>query len=104
MSTLIYIGANVGDSLSTLINRYDSIHAFEPDPEIFEVLKNRFQSYSHVKLVNAACADKNGIAIFYVTPNRVSSSLGIVSTLTIVSESEILKDEYEWDSLWRVHN
>lgn len=82
MSTLIYIGANVGNSLSSFVNSYDSIHVFEPDPEMFDVLKDRFQSYSHVNLINAACSDKSGVTTFYVTPNRVSSSLGIVSTLT----------------------
>lgn len=82
MTVLIYIGANIGDSLADLIDKYDSIHAFEPNPEVFKLLHTRFSSYNHIKLNNVACADKDGKAKFYITPNTVSSSLGVVSTLT----------------------
>ena len=33
-------------------------------------------------LVNAACSEKKGNAQFFITPNRVSSSLSVVSTST----------------------
>ena len=33
-------------------------------------------------LVNAACSEKKGKAQFFITPNRVSSSLSVVSTST----------------------
>jgi len=82
MSTLVYVGANVGGSLWSMFRQYDLVYAFEPDPEIFAHLKNTYNSYSWVHLVNAACSENNGKAKFYVTPNRVSSSLNVVSTST----------------------
>lgn len=76
MSTLVYIGANVGFSLGMLVNRFDSVYAFEPDPEMFEKLSSRYSGLTHVKLINAACSTEDGEATFYVTGNRVASSLG----------------------------
>lgn len=82
MKTLVYVGANVGSSLSGMVHKYDKVYAFEPDPEMFEALKTNLSKYSWVTLVNAACAEDNGKIKFYITPNRVSSSVSIVSTLT----------------------
>ena len=88
MSTLVYVGANVGNALWELIDKFDRVYAFEAVPEIFQHLKTRFRSFDAnkkggwVTLVNAACADKKGKAKFFVTPNLVSSSLSKVSSTT----------------------
>lgn len=82
MSTLVYVGANCGNSLWNMIQDYDRVYAFEADPEIFENLNRRFRQFEWVTLVNAACADEKGKAKFYITPNRVSSSLSTVSSTT----------------------
>ncbi len=79
MSVLVYIGANIGASLSGMISKYDKVYAFEPDPETFEALKVNLSKYSWVTLTNAACSDSDGYQDFYVTPNRVSSSLSDVT-------------------------
>ena len=76
MSTLVYVGANVGVSLWTLFDKFDSVYVFEPDPEMFSELKRRFNQFEWVTLINAACSDKKGTAKFYVTGNRVASGLG----------------------------
>ncbi len=76
MSTLVYIGANVGFSLGPLIKNFDQVYAFEPDPEMFEQLNQSYGSYDHVTLINAACTNKDGEATLYITGNRVASSLG----------------------------
>lgn len=76
MSTLVYIGANVGFSLGMLVNRFDTVYAFEPDPEMFEKLSSKYSRLNHVKLINAACSTEDGEAKFYITGNRVASSLG----------------------------
>jgi len=75
MKTLVYIGANQGHSLGMLVNTFEKVYAFEPDPEMFSTLKSRFGTLSHVTLVNAACSLEDGEANFYVTGNRVASSL-----------------------------
>jgi len=82
MSTLVYVGANVGSSLWEMFDKYDSVYVFEPDPEMFSQLKRRFEQFEWVNLINAACSEKKGKTKFFITPNRVSSSLSVVSTST----------------------
>jgi len=79
MSTLVYVGANVGVSLWSLFDKFDQVYVFEPDPEMFSELRRRFNQFEWVTLVNAACSDKKGTAKFYVTGNRVSSGLAETS-------------------------
>lgn len=76
MTTLVYVGANVGVSLWGLFDKFDEVYVFEPDPEMFSDLKRRFNQFEWVTLVNAACSDKKGQAQFFITENRVASSLG----------------------------
>lgn len=81
MKTLIYIGANRGYGLYSLLmkRKFDMVYAFEPDPEIFSALKYNFSETPFVKVINAACFKKNGTKTLYVTENRVSSSLSDVN-------------------------
>lgn len=83
MKTLVYVGANAGHGLyNTLINssiRFDKIYAFEPDPEIYKILKENFKNFLNVNTINAGCSDQSGIKTLYVTENRVSSSLADVN-------------------------
>ena len=78
-TVLVYVGANQGNSLSELYSKFDRVYAFEPDPEMYQVLQQRYQSYDWVTLVNAACSDIEGKTKLYVTPNRVSTSLSYAS-------------------------
>ena len=80
MSTLVYIGANQGNSLWRIFDKFDKVYAFEPNPEVYDVLRKRFQQFEWVKLVNAACSKEDGETDLYVTPNIVSSSLSDVNT------------------------
>ena len=49
-----------------------TIHAFEPVPEIFAILKDRTQHIPHIIRHNIALSDHNGSATFYVSekPSR----------------------------------
>ena len=78
-TVLVYVGANQGNSLSELYDKFDKVYAFEPDPEIFSVLVSRFGQFEWVNLINAACSDHDGESKLYITPNRVSSSLADAS-------------------------
>ena len=82
MKTLVYVGANVGSSLWSIFDKFDSVYVFEPDPEMFSTLKQRYKQFEWVTLVNAACSDSDGEKDFYITPNRVSSSLSDVDVET----------------------
>lgn len=75
MSTLVYVGANAGNSLWGIFDKFDKVYAFEPDPEIFEQLNRRFRQFEWVTLVNAACSFEDGESYLHVHPNKVSSSL-----------------------------
>ena len=79
MTTLVYVGANVGVSLWSLFDKFDKVYVFEPDPEMFSELKRKYKQFEWVTLINAACSDKKGTAKFYVTGNRVSSGLAETS-------------------------
>ena len=78
-TVLVYVGANRGNSLSELYDKFDKVYAFEPDPEMFSTLKSRFDQFEWVSLINSACSDYDGESKLYVTPNRVSSSLADAS-------------------------
>lgn len=87
MTTLVYIGANQGNSLWDIFDKYDQVYAFEPDPEMFEQLNRKFKQFEWVTLVNAACSFEDGEADLYITPNRVSSSLSDVDIETYGGDS-----------------
>lgn len=82
----VYVGANRGYGISPLLNSFDEIHVFEPDPEIFEDLKQRCISFDNYRcdiiLNNCACHVEDGIKTLYITENRVSSSLSEVDIST----------------------
>jgi FkbM family methyltransferase len=74
--TLVYCGTNNGNSLRALARQYETIYAFEPDPEMFAMCKGIMDGISGAHIFNLACSDKNGKATLYITPNRVATSLG----------------------------
>ena len=45
MSTLVYVGANYGNSLWNMIQDYDQVYAFEADPEIFSEHNRKFRQF-----------------------------------------------------------
>lgn len=56
------LGANVGDLTALMATGGATIHAFEPEPETFGLLTERFKDAPHVHPRNAAVADYNGTA------------------------------------------
>ena len=72
MSTLVYVGANVGSSLWSMFDKFDDVYVFEPDPEMFSQLKKRYKQFEWVTLLMLPVLMKLEGQI-YITPNRVSS-------------------------------
>jgi hypothetical protein len=64
---MLDIGANMGRVAGKIVERYPSIevHAFEPYPEIFQMLNDRNSSFNCYQL---ALSDFNGVAEFYLRP------------------------------------
>jgi len=73
MKVLLYVGANNGNSVYDYLNSFDKIYLFEPLPDAFKILQNRFSNIKNVILVNAACGLEDGIADFYVPEINVCS-------------------------------
>jgi FkbM family methyltransferase len=72
------IGANEGfyvDLLLELIGRDGIIVAFEPSPEVYDTLKQKFSGYPNVHLENVALSDKDGVGWFFQSATPVTSSL-----------------------------
>jgi len=72
------VGANIGQSIDRYLNDYNNpkIHAFEPNNEAFEILKEKYLSHKNIILNNFAlgetsekrklnCTQKSGNSSFY---------------------------------------
>ena len=63
IQTIFDIGANVGTTVKTFHRNFPNaiIHAFEPNPSVFNKLEKNYKSNSKVILNNIGVGDKNGI-------------------------------------------
>lgn len=62
-------GANVGDMTMILAEGGANVHAFEPNPHAFEVLRKRFEDTPHVTCYNAAVGSASGRMALYLHEN-----------------------------------
>ena len=71
------VGANVGDTVQHYRTIFPgaSIHAFEPFPEVYRQLVERFAADPSVRPHQAAVADASGTRRFYVNEAHVTNSL-----------------------------
>lgn len=83
LSIIIDVGANIGQFSNAVKTWYpkSEIHSFEPDPEVYQILKNNLKS-SDYTLHNLALSDTKGSLKFY----RSEGSL--VSSIVKTSESQ----------------
>jgi FkbM family methyltransferase len=79
VTTLVYVGAHAGGTLSLLYRNFDKVYAFEPDPVLFEYLYSQFKDYPWVTLVNAACAEDDGEAELHILNGHASNSLSSIA-------------------------
>jgi FkbM family methyltransferase len=72
IETIVDIGANVGNTVKMFRHKFpnSTIHAFEPNPTVFEKLKNNCKNINRLNLNNSGVGDKKGI----LTLNRHSNS------------------------------
>lgn len=72
------VGANEGQTIEAyrrVLGGTASIHAFEPTPELFERLKERYGADRGVKLHRLAVSDRKGTAAFHVMGMSLLNSL-----------------------------
>jgi len=81
--TIIDGGANNGSTTESLLQQYKSpvIHAFEPIPELVDMLKQKFSGCSNVTVHGAALGAEAKTVRFNVVNNLVSSSVLTPSAL-----------------------
>ncbi|MFZ8847856.1 MAG: FkbM family methyltransferase [Minisyncoccia bacterium] len=65
------IGAQYGLYTSLALEFCKEVHAFEPIPKFFDVLKNNFKNYKNVFLNNLAVSDKKGKTGIYLGPTTI---------------------------------
>ena len=107
IKTVIDIGAHKGEFIKSVLNISSviNIEGFEPQKNIFEVLKKTFSTNKYIKLNNLAIADKTGKQIMKInklsdtsTLNEIDSdslyfkfkSFLLYEKNSIISEQEVL--------------
>jgi len=76
-STILDVGANVGQSISFFrqISSRSIIYAFEPHPDCFSTLMRKFQGSVH--LFDYAISDSDKLVSFFISPMSETSSLSL---------------------------
>ena len=65
-TSCIDIGANIGQSIEYFKSKFISTHAFEPNHENYEYLKNRYKNLPNIKLYNFAIGSVNETKTLYI--------------------------------------
>jgi FkbM family methyltransferase len=68
--TVLDIGADIGYYsllFSKLVKETGRVYAFEPDPEVFDILSKNIKSskYKNIHIVQSAISDRSGKAVFF---------------------------------------
>jgi FkbM family methyltransferase len=67
MNIIIEVGANIGTDTQNFANNPDNlVLAFEPTPQLFQLLKEKFKSYNNVKVFPYAIDIEEGSAVFNI--------------------------------------
>jgi FkbM family methyltransferase len=77
IKTIVVVGGYICSECVTFFYNYPNaiIHIFEPVPEFFNTLVQRFGSHNRFKLYNLAVSNVNGIIDFYRTSSSGSDSI-----------------------------
>lgn len=77
VSVIFDIGANRGDVVAKYLEMFPAaiIYAFEPFPDSFGILEQRFKGNDSVRCFKLAIADEDGMKTFYVNRNVDTNSL-----------------------------
>lgn len=75
--TIVDVGANEGQMVRRMLGEFplSTVHAFEPAPQTFELLRKAVSSDDRVHLHQKACGSSDGQIDFHVTNNHWCSSV-----------------------------
>ena len=73
---IIEAGAHIGRDTIKMHNAWptSTIHAFEPVPELFIILKNNAASYTRIQCHHIALSNKTGQSTFFVSSGRSTAT------------------------------
>ena len=76
--TLFFLGMDVRGVFGLIFRGYNLCYGFEPNPERFKKLQNKYGKYPNVKLFNVAVGNDDGEIDFNISNNNngASSSIG----------------------------
>jgi len=92
-SMVIDCGANVGNITKKFAATGATVHAFEPDPIAFSILKKRFQSFPNVILHNQGVWDKETDLNFFSHKNQSEEPAYTVSSSIIINKKNIDREK-----------
>jgi FkbM family methyltransferase len=67
-SICVDLGANIGEVTNILSKSGAEVHAFEPNPDAFKKLQERFRDNSKIHIYNKGALDKNTTMKLYMSP------------------------------------
>ena len=89
------VGANCGSWSDYAMSKFDVIHCFEPDDELYRYLKRRFKN-SNICIYNEALSDFNGSGNLYIPTNNgneIKSRASLCKTANAGFEQLILESK-----------
>ncbi len=97
IETIFDVGANVGDTIKKFKSLFPNsqIHAFEPNPTIFEKLKQNTSHLDKLNLNNVGVGDKNGILKLNRHINSGATSFKNPNTITNPTYSQKIIDQID---------
>ncbi len=81
-------GANVGEYTELMASTGATVYAFEPDPNVFEVLSKRFRLRANVVLINKAVSGSDGRSRLYFHKDQPSAPVRFSKSSTLFREKE----------------
>ena len=62
---IVDVGSHKGEYISNITKnfKFEIIYAFEPNPEIFQILKKKFTNNNNIKINNIVIGDFNDVKI-----------------------------------------
>lgn len=77
IGVVVDVGANVGDWTAGVLRVAEprQVFLFEPSPQVFPVVQNRFAAQPSVRVIQAAVGDRDGTTPFYLTRHSHNASV-----------------------------
>lgn len=111
LNTVIDVGANKGQSIDFFLalNVNCNIYAFEANPKLAQLLRQRYSHHPNVKIFQIGISDKNGIRTFFENVFDYTSSfeklnydskyLHKKAAVLGVSAERLITEEYELETM-----